>query len=613
MKLLNIIALTAYLPLTLSKVTFKLITPVGNPSVVVDGKSYSMKKAEFPVYEVEVDKNAPLSYHYKIDYTGTKLEAQGVEEESITRKLEKGKETTLNEYFNRAITVKTHPKLPRAYQAYPGYSASKLYDDTHVSTVMLYADAKEIEKLNKDPTNEDLKVYGGQFIYATPHSVRSFQNVTIGISGQSTVYAAKLSYKISNLKNEKKKELYKRTGIKLRAEHMDPSFLRDKIYTDILNSLGVPTPQSKFTRLFINDEPIGLFVLSDNVNNKRYLRETLNNGVKWDVNNYPFKADYFPPTAYGDLGYYGPSSDMYGIYYFKGEDDDAGNINVDELNDQMVNSHVIPFLKEISDYPKTKILKFDLEMFLKFMAAEYIAGAVDNYWARPGNFFIFKNMNFNNGYWYFLDSDFHYSFGIGSDATMEYLNSTIDNYASINSEVDPSRPLLDNIRSIAKNDSYFKNVFSRLLSTAFNTAAIFPRIDSLAELIRDDVEWDFTLPRVSKYPDAEDFKPTMDEFNIQTKNEDSGGRTDELPLKFWIRERGLNLAAELGIDYPANVDYSLGSVDTLVQTSDASATVTIFPSNLNNPNSKSISNIFIRNSRNLFFIMISSFLFYLIN
>jgi len=559
-------ALLSLLPVVFGEVTFRLLVPKGKPFVVINGNSYEMKVSEFPLYKATVNVNPPVNYFYSVDYADTNEKSKGIVQEKFTREC-KEKET-LNEFFERPITTKTHPALPRAYEPYLSYSASKLYDDTHVATVLINADPKDIAYIHNDPIAE-VNIPGVEFIYATPFSIRTFKNATLAISGQTTVYAAKLSYKLSNLKSSKNKELYKRTGIKLRAEHMDPSYLRDKIYSDVLNALGVPAPQNKFARVFINGDPIGLFTLSDNVSNKRYLRETLNNGSKYDIENPLFKADYYPPTAIGDLGYYGPYDRRYDIYYYKGQSiEDIDGERFYEINTAMNNEHLIPFLKAISEYPNNPNLNFDIEMFLKFMAMEFMAGAVDNYWSRPGNFYVFKNMNYNEGQWLFLDSDFHYTFGIGDNKLNEYITTTIDDYASLNEEVDPSRPLLDNLRALPENEEYFKNVFVRLINTAFHVDALFPRIDSLADLIRDDVTWDVNLPRVSGYADAENFNFTLKDFEEQVSSEEPGCENlpDLIPLKCWIRHRGKNTAEQFNIEYPSAPDKSLGEVETLVQT-----------------------------------------------
>jgi len=561
----------ACLPTAFSAVTFRIIVPKGIPSVIVNNKSYLMKVHEYPVYKIKVEEvSAPVKYSYSVDYTGTDEESKGIVIESFERTLDSGEET-LNEYFERQINTKIHPLLPKAYESYPDYVPSKLYDDTHVATIIINGKESELKKLHNDPTSEE-KVRGVEVIYATPYSVRSFKNATIGIAGQTTVYAAKLSYSITNLKDGNGKELYKRTGIKLRAEHMDPSFLRDKIYTDLLNSLGVPTPQNKFARVFINGQAIGLYDVSDKLTNKRYLRETLNKGEKFSEENPIYKADYYPPVALGDLGFYStdPYDKKYGIYYYKGESmDDLDDDGQYDKTIKMNKKHLIPFFEEIRDYPQTKKLNMDIKMFLKFMAMEFMAGGVDNYWSRPGNFYIYKNMK-KNGQWLFLDSDFHFSFGAGGSKLNKYLAATIDNYASINKDegVTPSRPPLDNLRTDEENEKYFKSIFIRLINSSFHVDALFPRIDSLAELIREDVAWDFSLPRISGFQNAEDFKFVMKDFEYQISNEKDGCEKLQnlIPLRCWIRNKGLNIASQLGVQYPEAPDRSLGEVETLVQT-----------------------------------------------
>ena len=276
------------------------------------------------------------------------------------------------------------------------------------------------------------------------------------------------------------------------------------------------------------------------------------------------------------MGYHGsdPYKKKYGIYYYKGksiddlDDDQAYGKNID-----MIRDYLIPFLKEIDGYPDNGYLNLDIEMFLKFMVMEFLSGAVDNYWNRPGNYYIMKNMN-DDGKWLFLDSDFHYTFGIGGSKLNKYLASTIDGYTSVYDEdgIGTSRPLLDNIRKNPENEKLFKEIFNRIINTAFHIDALFPRIDSLAELIREDAEWDYSLPRVSGYPDSEDFHYTINDFDKQINREDNGCENNYIiALKCWIKNKGLNIASELGVPYPSAPDYSLGIVETIVQNNDSKA------------------------------------------
>jgi len=74
-----------------------------------------MNVEQYPVYTVTLNVSAPVNYHY----------ALGDKEESFTRTVDG--DTTLNEFFDRPVTILNHPLLPRAYEAYTT-KMSKLYD-----------------------------------------------------------------------------------------------------------------------------------------------------------------------------------------------------------------------------------------------------------------------------------------------------------------------------------------------------------------------------------------------------------------------------------------------------------------------------------------------------
>jgi len=365
---------TAYLSVK-AEVTFKVIAVNGTPSVIVNSKEYPMTSEEYPIFKVVVnDVSAPVEYHYKLN-DGTNML-----EESFTRKCEQSE--TLNDFFDRSITYKKLPLLPKVYETSKNFKKSKLYDDNYISTIIINADEASINNLHANPTNKTIKVLGAQVIYVDAFDIRKFTDARIAANGQSTLKCKKLSYKISNLKTPEGKELYNRSTIKLRANYHDPSYIRDKLYVDILNTLGVPCAQSKFTRLYINGKEIGLFSLADAVTNKRYLRSVLNNGQKFSTVNAIFKADYYEQgNSFGNLDV----NDPIDIYSYKGE---AEVFN----NKEMINTILKPFITEISQYPNTRKLNFDIESFFKFMAMEYAAGAIDNFWFRPGNYYLYKDM-----------------------------------------------------------------------------------------------------------------------------------------------------------------------------------------------------------------------------
>jgi len=536
------------------KVTFKVLAVNGTPYVNVNNQQVQMTVDEYPLYKAEVDINAfPVQYNYGVVYNDSSNEVEPFER---TR----GKdEKALNEFFGRSVTVLEHPKLPKAYNSFSNYVPSRLFDDTHVATIIINCDQNALNQMYSNLDDLDLSV-PAEVIYASPDTVKTFKNAELGISGQSTRGVAKLSYKIKNLENETK-ELYNRTAIKLRAEHMDPSFLRDKLYGDILNFLGAPAAQNKFARVFINGEAVGLFNLSDDISNNRYLRETYNKGEKFTQDNPIFKADFCPdcnPGGYGDLGYYGDdvSNPMYQIYSYKGKD---------KTKDESVHisEELLPLLRDIDNYAKGVSNQFPMEQdsFIKYLAAEFINGGVDNFWNKPGNFFIFKDVAKNQ--WYFHDADFHYSFGVGGDFEA-MLYTPLANYPpDLGEGISMARPPVDALLSHPENKAKLNEIVDRLLKTSFHTGALYPRIESLANLIKEDVEWDFSLPRVSLNNNIEDadLVYTLDDFENNVYQIEESGKFGINTLRYYIENKINTVAQELGTQVPANPLNDLGYVE----------------------------------------------------
>lgn len=325
--------------LTQAKVTFKVIAVTGTPKVVVNNKKYDMTVDQYPIYKATVDVNAPVNYHYILNGS----------EESFTR-VANG--DTLNDFFNRKITVKKHPLLPFTYEDTPLSKKSKLYDDTSIATFLIEAPQSQIDNLHTYPNDSKLKYEGIKVTYVSPYNIKVFKNAKINISGQSTIKYKKLSYKLGGLKDDNDKELFGRTSIKLKAEALDPSMMREKIYLDMLNALGVPSPQSRYARVFINKKEVGLFLITDDLNNGHFLKNTFNSGEKYTVDNHIFKSGSEPSeNIYADLVYYGQSSNKYDAYDYKGELKNVSSM-------KMAEKYVVPFLKAIDQYPSTKKIEF---------------------------------------------------------------------------------------------------------------------------------------------------------------------------------------------------------------------------------------------------------------
>jgi len=598
MRILNTLSLLLIsakelLRINAERITFKVLTIEGTPILNLNDTHYPMDPVEgsYPLYQVTVDvQEFPAEYNYILDYGDN-----DTEQEEFVRQRDKDA-PSLNEFFGRSVTIKEHPLLPRAYNEFPYLKKSKLYDDTFVASIFITCDEDEIGNLHED--TESREKIKAEVIYANPYTVRTFKNATLSISGASTRDMPKVSYKIKDLKDETTdKELFGRTNIKLRAEYTDASFMREKLYGDILNSVGAPTSQFTYSRLYINKEPIGLFVLSDNVESSRYLRYTYNNGNKYTVPS-PFYMGGRDGDIFSDMTYYGddPNLDEYKVYLYKGDED----ITPDEYLER----DIIPLLKEIdgikSDNSDNLKLSIDTESFLKYMAVEFLGGGVDNFWTLPGNYYLFKDTDKNK--WYFIDTDFHYTFGCSWEPEA-MLNTPLSDFPPIleMDNTNKNRPLIDNLRGHPTYGKQFYEIMERLLKTAYHPNAIFPRIDSLAELIREDVYEDVLLKRQNKNADKSMGKAVdSEDFEKEITSEEEDGFRGGYPLRYFINNKARLTANELGLEIPNNFENNLGFYENTAFVKEANET--------NKNNKKDSSGNPLSLSRGIFSIFISFFI-----
>ncbi|KAG4108420.1 hypothetical protein H8356DRAFT_972453 [Neocallimastix lanati (nom. inval.)] len=558
LKVLNsLLFLSGYTLLTNADfVEFKVLAVTGTPTLNINYKQYPMKAVDnsYPLYSTIVELNEyPINYNYILDYGNG-----NTDQEEFVRQRNRDDEA-LNDFFGRSINVMEHPLLPRAYKQFPYFRSSKLFDDTYVATVIIKCDPTDLNNIYN--INNTTKI-PAEVIYASPYTVKTFKTAKLGLSGQSTMKVPKFSYKIKNLKDENDNGLYNRSSFKLRGEHMDPSFLREKIYGDVLNSLGVPVANNKFARVYINGRPIGLFDLGDSITSDRYLRETFNNGKKYDeklVHPIFSTVRDYEKGVLSDLGYYGddPNDVNYSVYNYKGDD---------KTNDSSyhIKTELIPFLKELNEYcvGNTEKSLLDIDYFLRYMALEYLGGAVDNYWSLTGNFILFKDLEKNQ--WFFHDSDFHHSFGDEWDGK-SMLYTPISEFPPLLDERLPQkRAFLDAVLRRPENKEKLNKIFERLLKTSFHTNALFPRIESLTNLIREDAHWDFTLPRENPNPVLDtNIKYTSEDFETAAVSEKESGYDGEFSVRFFIKTKVKLVAQELGIQIPYDFENDLGFYENI--------------------------------------------------
>ncbi|KAG0035739.1 hypothetical protein BGZ81_000032 [Podila clonocystis] len=420
-------------------------------------------------------------------YSYVELSATGavVQTEAFTRSLNSTDTKTDNEFFQRATTRWVLPHIPYTY-LFTWPSESKAFKDDEIATIHVTADAAQIANLEANPLQIiDIRC---TFRFINHNTVYTQTNISFSNSGKSSREFQKQAYKFSFDTNYNQ-SFYSRPNIKLRSEVMDPTMMREKLYIDMLNSVGVPTQQGAWVRLFVNNQPYGLYLMVDDIK-KSFVKQTIYGGDANEVigslvqMNAP-TIDNVASLIYNPTGIFDPN-----VY----TDVNLGNNPVTAPLTQLNQ-----FMLDLANFdPVTTpdpvgywTSRLDLDGFLRNMAMEYLGGCWDNYWVAGSNYFMYFNPKLGtSGKWQWIPTDFDGTFGDGFPVPFLY------SYQNLNNFTTTDRPLVSKL--IIKNTAIralFEQTLKDIVGWAYKPEALVPRIELYNKMLAEDVKWDTGIKR----------------------------------------------------------------------------------------------------------------------
>ncbi|ORX42704.1 coth-domain-containing protein [Piromyces finnis] len=340
----------------------------------------------------------------------------------------------------------------------------------------------------------DFKTKNATMIFELDGEQKNFDKVTLKLGGAYSRYFQKPGF---NLKIRGKKDLYGRSQLKLRADCNDPTIMRTKLISDIHNRLGLISVSSTYVQLYINDEFMGLYTLSDDYKlswvEKVYGEKNAKNLYKCD------KIEDILPQYY----------------------DGCSNENEEEMND---NSEWIEFLTAVENAKSAADLEdiFEIDHFLYEMAIDYLTGSFDHVQANH-NYYMYKQPN---GKWIYLSHDFDHDFG-QEDI---FLYSTYDYTTEGNH-------LLELF--VTTDSARFEKILGEVVSKVFNPSTLYSHIDEIKEYIKPYVILDKTPDANGNYPGYFNIDSGNKDFSLEqwdAYSEFTNGVSDmeSYGLKYWI-------------------------------------------------------------------------------
>ncbi|GJJ72569.1 spore coat protein H [Entomortierella parvispora] len=525
--------------IALADVTFNV---VGFPDsegekfgVMIDNKitELSSSAATFPLWSGKVAGTSSSAYQY------VQLSASGavLKKEPFVRSLKHQKGgKTLNEFFAREVLVTSLPKIP---QIYPNVEprASKAFDDRQIGTIHLKANPAEFSDMLKHPQALDWPPVKASFRFINSDTVYSSDAVTVKVSGHGSRSYQKLSLRVKfdGAKPGGKNTFFDRPIIKLRSETADPTLIREKLYFDALNSVGSPTAEGSYVRVYVNNKPYGFFLMVEDID-APFLRSTMQRGSHTKAVGSLYKMGSHVTGKEATLQYEGPSTSNYdpGVYENK-------ILGANSAAEPM--AQLIQFFKDLQEFDPSKPgairfwkARFDLDNFLRYMAMEYLGGNWDAYWWKGNNYFMYYNPV--RSIWQFIPTDFDSTFNDGSrpDVVTDYKHFA----ASRLKRPGKDHPLITKL--ILKNkdiNALFEEILSSIVKGVFKPEVLNPRIDAYVSMIRDEVKWDLSISRTSNQG-KRGF--TLEDFNNGIKQ---SVQTINYGIKPWIESRASSFPKQI--------------------------------------------------------------------
>ncbi|KAF9289182.1 hypothetical protein BGZ68_009880 [Mortierella alpina] len=532
--------LGAVLPSAFS-VTYNVVgfpdTDAGSFGVSVRGKVTKLTTTPetFPLWSANVaEADASNKYRY------VKLAADGktIEQESFSRTFAGSQAATPNEFYMRKPSKKLKA-LPQVYSDVRP-KASRAFDDNQIGTVHLTVDPAAFADMVANPLDEERKAIKASFRFINGDTVYSAAETKVKVSGHGTRKYKKLSLRVK-FDEDKGETFFDRPIIKLRSEVNDPTMIREKLYFDLLNSVGVPTSQGAYVRVYVNKKPFGFHLMAEDIETP-FLRSAIHGGKLQtkELGSLNQMGSHVIGLE-ASMMYQGPKSVDYNpeIYSNKNLGDPTKNTKEEPL------AQFIQFLKELNDYApsKTNGVKFwksrlDLDGFLRSMALEYLGGAWDSYWWKGNNYFMYFNPTKN--VWQFLPTDFDSTFSNGNRPDVDVIYKQFA--ASRLRRQGKDHPLISKLILAKDTDTnkLFEKILLDITKKVFNPTALNSRIDAYKVMIQEEVKWDYAIDR-SKNP-GKAVGWTMTDFEKSITGPVKGVSDG---IKPWIQKRDKSVREEI--------------------------------------------------------------------
>lgn len=261
---------------------------------------------------------------------------------------------------------------------------------------------------------------------------------------------------------------------------------------DMLSASGAATLQGSYARLYVNNEPFGLYLMIDDSTDNTINNIMHGGNQKYQYTGPTYKGNAMTPELEGNLVYTTDNQADYNDTIYKLED--YGNMKK-TLNETNEKTPLIEFTKRLAAIDPAAATdennKGDIEKVLHpqhtmiHLALSYLTGSWDGVWHQASNYYV--TLETDKNLWNLISYDFDETFGTGAPRWMS--TTPYSNF----SRPDSKRPLVDPFIKSPYYAAEFEKILQTLVKRYFKSSVMNPRLEAFKQMLREDVEWDLSI------------------------------------------------------------------------------------------------------------------------
>jgi len=351
--------------------------------------------------------------------------------------------------------------------------------------------------------------------------------------------------------------------LKFRDNNEDPTFMRQILYSNIMNSLGYPTTQTVTARVYVNGRSVGYYVLQEEAASESFVRSAFHgdgNG-KFLITKTKELGHAFDCSTGADFHVTGNSFSS-----FKPSNSRYDTTRIKAL------AKAFDKLDPTDDDAVEKFEKewFDVDSFFKAIAMQYLTGHFDSYWFDSTNYAMYNDPTQSTSdtfKFYFICQDWDYTFGLNlSMPYVRYKDFVVRSYKDfvgipwkVRPNDAPDRVAINKLLANPKLQKRFETILKKIVTEVFNPVVLEKRLNALVERHRDEMEWNFSASNL--YPlrsgTGTQYNWSMSDFENNITKRVGHGASYGILQFVYLRVRALKEEFDLDVDLGDGSNYKI--------------------------------------------------------